>query len=419
MNTAFHDLLDLFACGSTGRKPILTHQLDISEIRRLSIVQGIWPIVFCTLQPLLPSPFIEISTSELSQYKTEVVVNVTRGITDNNNSSMIYRKLREAGIPFCLLKGESLSYLYQNPLYRISTDTDILIPESAERDATQIMQGLGYSVEERKKTSHHVRCYHAQGGLVELHLRLYDEILEDVWFNYSMANQEPYRELTLVDQNITVPVLGITDGFIFTTLHFIKHFLTRGVGIRQMMDLILYVLRHQDEINWNRFDDLMRTLKYNHLLDCIFQIGRDYFMISDLPRYGTTETTLIKRILDDMEIGGLFGFPQSEMSRFYIKYTKERFPEFKQDDDYDTYIREWLREPLRKRLFPGVKELVKKFPYVKRSSLLIPFAWIHRLVTILFWVISNKTKISDYSYRVPESELVERRMSLIKDLGMV
>ena len=45
MTNHFKNMLELFAANATGKEPNIMGELDIEEIRRLSLSQGIWTLV--------------------------------------------------------------------------------------------------------------------------------------------------------------------------------------------------------------------------------------------------------------------------------------------------------------------------------------------------------------------------------------
>ncbi|MDD3693268.1 MAG: nucleotidyltransferase family protein [Oscillospiraceae bacterium] len=420
MTDTFHDMLYLFACGATGKAPVLNRRVDIAQIKKLSMKQGIWPTVILALKAAKQCSFFNVSESEMNALNDEMIAAAAKNIQRLSISREVFSEFNKAGISYCLLKGESLAALYNEPSCRISGDTDILIPIEKETECVAIMEKLGYSVPEKSPTSHHICCHHPIGGLVELHLRLYDELFEDVWFNNKMFNQEPYRKINL-DENIRVPVLGITDGYIFTALHFIKHFLSRGAGVRQMMDTLLYAINYKNEIDWNRVNQLMRYLKYDRFMDCVYQIGAEYCKLPVcVPDFQPVEDGLHLRVLEDMETGGVFGQSQKGRENFFYRYTQARFETFKKNENYQKYMNDWKRQPLVKRLFPSRKAIFMKYPYVQKSVLLLPAAWVHRIIDLLIRVLTKKRKMSEL-YRVPspDNDIVEKRMDLIKDLNMI
>ena len=69
----------------------------------------------------------------------------------------------------------------------------------------------------------HFECWRADTGLIEVHVQLSDEISTHVWFNDENLILEEYRKINSSQGN-NIKTLGITDGLVFTVLHYIKHF---------------------------------------------------------------------------------------------------------------------------------------------------------------------------------------------------
>lgn len=377
-------------------------------------------MVYLALQLALPSPYVQMTDIEAEDYYNEMLCTTAKNVQRNYVSHTAFTALNNAGISFCLLKGESLAKLYHDANFRISADTDILVSEDNAEKAARIMEKLGYTVAEKFKTSHHICCTHPVGGLFEIHLHLYDELFEDTWFDNKIKNEEPFHNIML-DDSLRVSALGITDGFIFTALHFIKHFLSHGAGVRQMMDTLLYCKEYFHQINWDRYHALMKHLKYNQFMDCIFQIGTEYCGLKNcFPTYNPVDKSLLLRILEDMENGGVFGQEQKERGYFYYRYTEARFKTFKPDQDYNRYIKEWAKEPLLKKVFPSRKALHKQYSYVQKSLILLPVAWTHRACKLsLRFITKNKKLIDHKQIPRPDNTVVEKRMELIKDLKMI
>ena len=146
----------------------------------------------------------------------------------------LYSKCGKKDIPCCVLKGQALAYLYKNPECRMSGDVDLLVAEKDETAALDILRKNGFSVSVRAQSANHDTCYHDELGCVELHVSLYYDIMQDVWFDNVEMLKEPFMEKN------GILMLGITDGYLFTLLHAIKHFLSNGLCVKQIMDVLLY-----------------------------------------------------------------------------------------------------------------------------------------------------------------------------------
>ncbi|KAF1086097.1 hypothetical protein SPSYN_00835 [Sporotomaculum syntrophicum] len=421
MSQAFDDTIYLFACGARGYEPVLTHDIDVVKIFNLAVSQGIWQTTFMAIKNLYKQGRLAIDEKTFVQWNNEVAVNLIHVTQKNRAVSRAMQALEQNGIQCCLLKGEILATLYYHPISRVSNDTDLLIEKKLIKKAVHILKQCGFEVIPEEKPSYHVCCNHPQAGLIELHHRLYDEIFEDVWFDKMSLNREAYRQLKTSQGNY-ITTLGINDGLIFVTLHLIKHFLYEGVGIRQLMDVLLYMSYYKDEIDWGRYDNLLAYLKYDKFIRNAIGIGVKYlgFAEAELPQ-SQYDNVIMQKILLDMENGGLYGKNEVERKEFYKVYTEERFKRFKQGS-YKNYMYERMKPQVFKALFPARGRLLINYPYARNNQLLLLVAWLHRLLNF-FWGLFNKEKaIKEYiGYQSPvlSNEVIKKRMDIIRELDMV
>lgn len=419
MSEAFYDAIYLFSCGVRGEKPILSHDLDLFEIYDIAVSQGIWQIIFIALKELYDQAELSIDKKIFDNWYKKILAQAIKVTQRSIEVGNVINILEQKGIECCVLKGDSIADLYYTPICRISGDTDILIDKKFEKEAVCVLKRCGFSVENRYPTSHHVLCYHPIAGLIELHVHLYDELYEDVWFNKQVSNMEEFRRIKTSQGNITT--LGINDGSIYITLHFIKHFLFKGAGVRQLMDVLLYIRQYKNIINWNRYNELLKYLKYDKFIDNAIGIGIEYlgFNENELPQC-KYDNGAIQKILLDMEKGGMFGDDEMERKEFYKLYTKERFKRFKKGS-YEHYMNEWMKPDIIKSLLPPKVKMSIKYPYVMNSELFLFVAWIHRFWNFFLDVVKKKKEIKKYTkYQdANTNDIVNKRMDLIRELDMI
>ena len=203
-----------------------------------------------------------------------------------------------------------------------------------------------------------------------------------------ISNEEPYRKIKTQD-GFELITLGVTDGLIFITLHYIA-FLTRGVGIRQLMDILLYMKQYKNRIDWGRFNRLMEHLKYKKFMENSIGIGVKYmnFKEEDLPSF-SADDSLMLAILSDIEKGGVFGKNESGRKGFYLTYTKARSNASKKGI-YNVYVRKLRILNIMKVIFPRYTSLKQKYTYIDKHLLLYPIAWIHRFVLAIISLVRMK-----------------------------
>lgn len=308
MTKSFEQLLYLFGAASLGKEVVIEGEINVEEIRKYAIEQGIWTVIFKKLEKIC----------DISEYKNEFFSIVVKSIRKTEHNSFILKELEKNGVECCLLKGNAVSRLYHIPECRVSGDVDILINPADEKKSIQILSENGYKVDKRKTNDHHFKAYHSVGGLLEVHVMLYSKVTEEVIFNGKKFYSEPYQEITI--NNNRCKTLGINDGLMYLTAHYIKHLINSGGGIRQMMDLLLYIEHYKKDIDFEKYYEILRQLRYEKLIKVVLSIGAKYFGFN----YEVVEEDLMLEVLDDTEQGGIFGFSSTDRNGFYNSYCKRR-----------------------------------------------------------------------------------------------
>ena len=352
-----------------------------------------------------------------------------RGIVVRNaiNRSDIIRLLEDmeaAGIHAVLLKGYAIADCYAVPEFRTSSDADIWINPKDEDRACEFMQKQGFSVEPRWKNGHHAVCHHPRLGCVELHVILYDEIVEEVWFGKMDGSEfvtEPHLSVDSKDGRYYT--LGYTDHFIFLSLHMIKHFIISGLTVQMMMDVALYLKKHKSEIDVDRFWNTINSLHYDKLLNSILWAMVRYcgFNKDDLPGICAKAPEHVDVILSDLEEGGWMGYTDKEArEEGWHEYNRQKLIKDKSDFRYFVYMIRWKWAQYMSALFPSVNHLAKRYPYVQKHAWLIPYAWTHRLVfrgvnSVRHGILTNQIVTDENSI----NETAKTRIDLFRKLDMM
>ena len=222
MTTEFEQILFLAAESISGQEYQGNLVEDIGLLKEKAKEQGINYMIMSSLVKR------KLATdAEELMIMSAVATNIKRRAFIEN----IIKILQSEGVQCLLLKGDAVSRLYYEQDVRISSDTDILIKPEDEKKTSMILEKTGFEVESRSKNGHHFKAYHKLGGMLEIHIALYQKSVEDIIFK----NKLRYNQKCYVMPN-GIETLGITDGIIYITSHFIKHFIKAGAGIRQMAD---------------------------------------------------------------------------------------------------------------------------------------------------------------------------------------
>jgi hypothetical protein len=203
----------------------------------------------------------------------------------------------------------------------------------------------------------------------------------------------------------------------------IKHFIECGMSLRLIMDFVLYLYNNKNQIDLPRFWNTIGNLKYSYFITIILTVAVKYLKFDDenFVDIKTVEDNDVNAVIDDLETGGWLGFNDKELrSEGWQEYNRIKFLENKGRKGYKIYMFIWNSKGYLKALFPSRKHLAIKFPYVQKSVLLIPIAWIHRFFSKGLSYIS-KGKLMSYTVDSEDdlNETAKKRVELFKQMKMI
>lgn len=159
----------------------------------------------------------------------------------------LYKLLKENDIPMAILKGTAAAIYYPNLSQRSMGDIDYLVPPEHFDRAKELLTQNGYSIEDDPRNPRHIHV-HKDGISFEQHRFFSSEGVE-------------------VEKYVTGGIIAIEErsiyGSVFPMLpklanglvllgHVVQH-LKSGLGLRQVIDWMLYVDRELDNAFWSQF----------------------------------------------------------------------------------------------------------------------------------------------------------------------
>lgn len=422
MTNEFKALMQLVGAAAQGKAlQKLPDDLDWARIERLANEQAVQTLLGYALRlsPALDCP-AELRESLVSQMRQEAFSNHAW----KHSTLQLLAEMNAAGIPALLIKGYALADCYAAPDCRMSGDTDLLIEPKNEKRACAFMKANGFAVEHRWTNGHHDVCRHPQLGCVELHVMLYDEIVEDVWFG-RMDGREFVSEsaIEVATQDGSYRTLGYTDHMIFLMLHLIKHFIMTGMSLRMMLDVALFFSHNAERIDSARFWKMMESLKYGTIAQSILWAMVRYCGIDATSIPGLCEACpkQVGMILDDLENGGWLGkIDEKAREEGWYEYNRQLLMKNRSKSQYLLFMLRWKTGAYLKALFPSRKTLAIRYPCVQKSVIVIPFVWVHRLIfrgsravkegALTTYIITDEKKIGTSA---------QERVQMFKNLGMM
>lgn len=189
----------------------------------------------------------------------------------NERTCQIFRAYRELGLHPILLKGPAAAVLYSYPERRVFGDIDIYVNDP-EGNLRAWAEKYGDCVEPTSGREH-VMAFQMDGAIVENHftlLKFYNKTLAgrmDEIVQQEIPDGKTDNFITINEQNIEV--LPPTLGLLYDIVHFSKHLISSGVGLRQLCDITLAMHKNHDRIDSGRLCRWLDSLEMRHMANAL------------------------------------------------------------------------------------------------------------------------------------------------------
>ena len=422
MRNVSDDFLGLLGLASAGASGTEFSGTDINWDKTLHLAteQSVLPLLGCVL---LRNPQITCP-DEVREYISGSLHNISSmNMIRKQRILNLIQELRTAGFQIRVIKGYVIAESYAYPESRSSVDVDILIPPEQEKAVCDYLRGKGFIIEARSLTSHHTVCKHRKYGVVEVHVNLYDELVEEIWFQNQIKNLIREHGVDVAVTDGMIPTLGYTDHFLFLTLHMIKHFISDGMGLGMMLDIGLFYRKYQEYIDTDRYWKALDGLNYSTVIACVMRVLKEYggFSELDCTRTQTITETQINLLLSDVETGGRMGINEQE-ARVDSAYAYNQLIMLKNGNkiSYYSYMLRWKTKATVRAIFPTKEHLEMRYPYTQGKPLILPIAWLQRFIAGgMRGLMKDKTR-SQIRTSVSElNEVSEKRLDLFRKLEML
>lgn len=292
---------------------------------------------------------------------------------------VLYEKMRQNGLHPLVVKGIVCRELYAQPDLRISNDEDLLIPREEFQAVDDFLLQEGFLREELESGKEYQEVGYQNPGTgiyLEIHMDLFAKESGAYGYLNQLFVNAFVNPAVLNIQGTDVYTLNPGLHFLYLICHSLKHFLHSGFGIRQLCDILLFAKVYHEQISW---DELFRVMKDYHMYTFamnLLHIGITYlgFSWEDLGFKQPDDVQLDSMaLLDDMMDGGIFG--KSNSNRMHsANITLNAMEKEKANAASGIFA----------SLFPGKEYIRENYSYAKKHRILIPAAYIHRIIKYVF-----------------------------------
>ena len=183
-----------------------------------------------------------------------------------------------SGIPVVLVKGQSLAQDYPDPERRQPGDIDLLLlPSSYEAAKAVLLPKASTVLEEERAIWHQGMRFRSieveiHGSISTLMSRRLDRKLAALL--EEQFDGTAFPEVSIGGAGIPVPDAGFNAVYIF--VHFLHHYWSGGVGLRQLVDWMTFVSVHKRDIHPVILEQRLEDLGLLHLWKVFTGFAQEY-----------------------------------------------------------------------------------------------------------------------------------------------
>ena len=253
-----------------------------------------WSLIRCLRAALFTSESYELEEAVISEAGQQgVILLICRGEEAYQMAAWnmrIAHEQKEIGkaltdIPYVVLKGFAAAMYYPEPLRRVMGDIDIMVRPENFAAAYNALQSTGYIASEPQAGEGRHVHFRRNGIVIELH-RTYaslntkaQERLLDTWIYEGISRAKICQVKDLQFPVLPEPLNGLT------LLAHISQHLEEGLGLRQILDWVMYVDKRLRDDTWPEFQKLTDQLGLTKLAMAAARLGQLYLGLSPLVKW--------------------------------------------------------------------------------------------------------------------------------------
>jgi hypothetical protein len=402
-------LIKLLSSAIRGRKPQNIETMDVNwtTVYKEARKHDVHTLLYSVLKDMEPG--LGPNEELLREWQKSTLLAAVYQYQHIEQASRVLDAFNKEGILVIALKGLVLRDLYPQPELRTMGDADVLIHKEDLEAAKNLLAGLGY--EEEGCSAKHIHFSHKDYPMLEVHWTLVDskKFKTAGWFDKAVWESAVTHSLC----EVSTLALSTENELLHLCLHMAGHIMSGGFGLRQLCDFMLLIEARKQAISWNSFIEKAHNCGLKSFVYIILEACRQLFDLElpeALDKSIIVNNAYVDELIYDILDGGVFG--KSSMDReagnIFIQYLLGEGAGYSHS----------LLKRYRLLLLPPSHKMPNKYEYARRCPLLLPAAWMHRLIYIVFrkdYSLEYKKLFLSPKATAP---VLDRRSKLLQKLGL-
>lgn len=258
------------------------------------------------------------------------------------------------------LKGCLLKHYYPETFYRSMSDMDILVRQEDRAIVKECMEKMGYKTECFGKEGHDVYMKPPVTN-IEIHHVLFENV-HSVYRNFFQKIRE-----SINGDEPGVYAMSKEDTYLYLLAHLAKHLKNGGAGIRQILDIWLYLQKEEDGFDQSYLRESLKMLELEKFHTTIKELG-EYWMHPP-----EEKSERLEQLTDFVINNGIYGTKENSFTNRVLRA------------DESENLNRKKRRAVWSIFFPAWKDLCTAYPFLKKWPVLFPFVQIKRACKFIFF----------------------------------
>ena len=345
MSVLSNYLAELIKAQLEGRKP--QPLPAVLKVENLVMLSNRNHMDYLLLGALIKADGIE--GEQKKEFSKFVMSSVMRTATQVVELRELNSRFEEQGIVNQPMKGARMKFIYPAPEMREMSDIDILIRSDHMDQAAEVLKDMGYTLHQSIK--HHDIYIKKPFMVVEAHRAMYDKTVDNRQYEY-FSN---YSRAALVDGCSYTYDFNHEDFYIYLIAHMAKHFYKKGCGIRNLVDIYVYLSVHGETLDRNYVEAELEKLGL-----LVLTRHMEALAFAWLDQKPLTEFQ--QQVFDYMLDSGIYG---KDENGIWNKFSEEKRNDKKVSKKQ---LRCWY-------FFPPAAYMEEYYPWIEGRLYLLPVAW--------------------------------------------
>ena len=248
--------------------------------------------------------YLHVPSITKDKWKRIALISVANSFHIVRETGQLSSVLINNSIPTCILKGTASAVYYPQPLNRTMGDVDFIVPAECFDQAKVLLCTNGYVIDKAEENNPRHLILRKNGIVFEMHH----------YFGYGNDAIDSYIERCWQKTEIkrindtSFPMLPSLENGLILLVHLKQH-LYEGVGIRQLLDWMMYVNEVLDDDFWySRFQNEARLLGIEQLAIVAAHLCQMYLGLSkNITWCSKADESICDHLFDNIIRAGNFG----------------------------------------------------------------------------------------------------------------